>query len=184
MPYQTKGPTVLSMQAVVDGRLGAGAFQRLSTAAGAAWGALPLANGMYDAEQLCRVTQAAANELGKTQLEMFKASSAHNARNDLPTIHRIALRVLSPQQVLKRGAQFWRSYAAFGETRVLANEPGEFKGVTEGIPAQLKDYVEGAWHGFVPVAVELSGGKSPRITEARWSGSGAQHALHVTLQYR
>src|SRR6185312_815632 len=136
--YQTKGTTLLSMQAVLDRRLGAGAFKRLATATGATWG-LPLANGLYDAEELCRLTTAAATELGTTQLELFTASSEHNARHDLPTIHRIVLRVITPQLLLARGARFWRSYTAFGETRVARNEPGAFTGITDGIPPQLKD---------------------------------------------
>ncbi|HXU69253.1 MAG TPA: hypothetical protein VN947_07975 [Polyangia bacterium] len=180
--YRTKGTTLLSMQAVLDRRLGAGAFKRLATATGATWG-LPLANGLYDAEELCRLTTAAATELGTTQLELFTASSEHNARHDLPTIHRIVLRVITPQLLLARGARFWRSYTAFGETRVARNEPGAFTGITDGIPPQLKDFVEGAWRGFAPAAVELAGGKGPHITEARWTG-GPSWALHVSLQYR
>jgi hypothetical protein len=183
MVYQTKGTTILSMQAVLDGRLGAGAFKRLATATGASWG-IPLANGLYDAEELCRLTTAAATELGTTQLELFTASSEHNARHDLPTIHRIVLRVITPQLLLARGARFWRSYTAFGETRVLSNERGDFKGITDGIPAQLKDFVEGAWRGFAPAAVELAGGKSPRVVDARWSPAGPLWALTVSLQYR
>lgn len=180
--YQTKGTTVLSMQAVLDRRLGSGAFRRLAAATGATWG-IPLANGLYDAEELCRLAAAAATELGTTQLELYKASSEHNARHDLPTIHRIVLRVITPQLLLARGARFWRSYAAFGETRVERNEPGNFKGITDGIPPQLKDYVEGAWRGFAPAAVELAGGKNVHISEARWTG-GPSWALQVSLQYR
>ena len=179
--YQTKGTTILSMQAVLEQRLGAGAFKRLATATGATWG-IPLANGLYDAEELCRLTSAAAAELRSTQLELFTASSEYNARHDLPTIHRIVLRVITPQLLLARGARFWRAYTAFGETRVARNEPGDFEGITEGIPPQLKDFVEGAWRGFAPAAVALAGGKSPHITETRWTG-GPSWALHVSLQY-
>ena len=171
------------MQAVLDRRLGAGAFKRLATATGASWG-IPLANGLYDAEELCRLTTAAATELGSTQLELFTSSSEHNARHDLPTIHRIVLRVITPQLLLARGARFWRSYTAFGETRVLSNERGDFKGITDGVPAQLKDFVEGAWRGFAPAAVELAGGKSPRVVDARWSRGPSTWALKVSLQYR
>jgi hypothetical protein len=181
--YQTKGTTLLSMQAVLDGRLGAGAFKRLATATGASWG-IPLANGLYDAEELCRLTSAAAVELGTTQLELFKLSSDRSARNDLPTIHRLLLRVITPQLMLGRGAQLWRAYTAFGETRVVENNSGDFKGITDGIPTSLKDFVEGAWRGFAPAAVELAGGKNPRVTETRWSGGPSMWALHVSLQYR
>jgi uncharacterized protein (TIGR02265 family) len=181
--YQTKGTTILSLQAVLDKRLGAGAFKRLATATGASWG-IPLANGLYDAEELCRLATAAATELGTTQLELFTSSSEHNARYDLPTIHRIVLRIITPQLLLARGAYFWRSYTAFGETRVVQNEPGHFKGVTDGVPTPLKDFTEGAWRGFAPAAVELAGGKGPRITEARWSGGPSSWALNVSLQYR
>src|SRR5689334_24346820 len=51
------------------------------------------------------------------------------------------------------------NYVAFGEARAVQNEFGTYVGECHGIPKKYIPWACGCWGGFIPTAIEISGGK-------------------------
>ena len=114
-----------------------------------------------------------------------------NALEDLTSMYRFFLRIAAPQRVMGFTPRLWGTYVAFGEARAVTNEPGYYVGECTGIPHRLLEWTCGAWRGFVPTAIELSGGKDVRGTiRGTWpmdrvqGGAGDLYRLELEVRYR
>ncbi len=161
----------MQIRSWVQARRGTQAFSELSEK----HGSLPplVAGGWYDAEALLSIIEDAAS-MEKISVDQAVSEIARaNARQDLKTVYRPFLRVLSPRHVLKFLPRLWRQYFQFGSVVVLENELGSVELLTCDVPGRFVPWVRGGWRGFLPETILASGGKAPRIgsLEVRSAGS-------------
>jgi hypothetical protein len=146
----------------VDERLGEGAFTGQAKAIGAEWGGVILPGSWYDVAPLCEVLTWASGKANRSLQDVTAELATRNAREDLSTIYRVFLRLASPVRLLSMTPTLWRNYVKFGEGVAVRNTPGHYIGECTGVPERFFDWAVGCWFGFMPVAIEMAGGKGAR----------------------
>lgn len=174
-----KGSHVMQGEALLDERLGPGAFRGLAEAE-SLLSRMLLPGTWYEAGAFVRVMSAAAPRLGLSLEEVARDVARRNALADLTSIYRVFLRLASPHRTLAFTPRLWALYARYGETRVLSNEEGQFLAECVRIPDELFEWSCGAWLGFLPAAVEVAGG---RDAVSRIVGRSACGAGRSTLRF-
>lgn len=162
--FTVKGTHVMMTRSWIDEHLGDGSFAALSTELGVEWPNKFLPSGWYDVFGLNRVVQTAAKRIGVGVVESVTTIARLNAEKDLTTIYRAFMRVAGPKSLLNATPMLWRNYVAFAEAKKVSNQPGELIAECREIPADVMDWARGCWHGFLPAAVELAGGKDAVTT--------------------
>jgi hypothetical protein len=157
--YKTKGTHVLQARIWVDERLGAGMFNKLAAESGDAWPTVLLPASWYDVEPLVKLLTIVSARTRISLENITTEITARNARNDLTSVYRAFLRVAGPHLTMNATAKLWSTYVAFGEAKKIQNDPGFYLAECRGIPRHLLSWACGAWKGFVPTAIEVSGGK-------------------------
>ncbi len=160
--YKVKGTHIFQARKWIDEHLGEGSFFELArdlSSGGVDWPGPILAGSWYDVDPLQEVLAAASARTRKTVENIVTEIAVMNARNDLVSVYRAFLRVSGPHLTLGATHKLWSNYVAFGEARAVQNEFGTFVGECHGIPKKLIPWACGCWGGFIPTAIEISGGK-------------------------
>lgn len=160
--YAVKGTHVRTSQQWVDERLGEGTFESLSRKYDVAWTTV-LPSGWYDIYSLMRVMNHAVKEAHSTIFDAYVEISRKNASSDLTTIYRAFLRLAGPKGLLGASPTLWKNYVRFGTVEKVTNEPGLHIAIGRGLPSELVDWASAAWHGFIPTAAEIAGGKNAKL---------------------
>jgi hypothetical protein len=69
----------------------------------------------------------------------------------------------SPKMFLRTAPKIWDTYANFTKSEVLSNEPGRFLVRVSEIPSDVITWVMAGWKGYLVPALELAGGKQPKV---------------------
>ena len=160
--YQVKGSHIVVARDWIDERLREGAFSMQAKLAGASWGEIILPGMWYPVEPLIKVLAWASPKVGRPVQEVAAEIAMGNARKDLTTIYRAFMRLASPVRLLRMTPMLWRNYVKFAEATVVQNDPGYYIGACTELPERFGDWAVGCWLGFLPVAIEMAGGKGVR----------------------
>jgi hypothetical protein len=182
---QCKGSHALQIRNWVDQRRGPGAFQHLmSTGRGKnlGWQQL-LVGSWYDAEALLDVIEAAAKEEQMKVEDAVEEIARMNAREDLKTVYRVFLRILSPTRVVGFLPRMWQQYFRFGGVEILQNRTGYVELRTHGIPPRFVPWVIGGWRGFLAETLLAAGGKRPVVSGIRIASQGSSWSVRVEATY-
>src|SRR5688500_12073651 len=96
--FRVKGSHVLQARKFVDEKLGEGSYKTL--AGPSAPTGVILTNAWYDLEPMSKVVAQAASKLNRSVEEISTEISSRNAREDLPTIYKLFVKVASPVRLL------------------------------------------------------------------------------------
>lgn len=160
--YTVKGTHIMASRTWVDARLGEGTFDKLGEEFEVTWSKI-LPSGWYDIYSLMRIMEHATKKLGVTIFDACVEIARRNAEEDLKTIYRAFLRLAGAKGLLNATPTLWRNYVAFGTVEKIKNEPGLHIAIGRGIPLPLLEWAGACWHGFIPTAVEVAGGKNPQL---------------------
>jgi phage terminase large subunit-like protein len=176
---RVKGSHIIVVSEWCDETLGPGTFSRLTKDC---WGVV-VPVGWYEVETLFDVYAEISRRTNRTVGDIACEIASLNAERDLTTIYRIFLRMAQPQRVLSYGARLWRTYASFGETRIIKNDTGVYVGEASGFTDRQIEWASGCWNGFVPTAIRVSGGKNIRASVEKKVDDSGLWSLTFTAKY-
>lgn len=178
-----KGSHVLQVKQWIDERLGTGTFAALTKKAPENWSII-LPMTWYEIDILHAALSEACQ---KTRVSMEAASTEiarRNAAADLTSLYRFFMRVAQPQRLLTHTPRLWRTYVNFADASAVTNEHGHYVGQGDGFDEHLVAWACGCWAGFIPLAVELAGGKDVRSRIIkRWRNTNGTHSLQLEVFY-
>ncbi|MCA9696442.1 MAG: hypothetical protein KC431_02870 [Myxococcales bacterium] len=159
--FTVKGTHIMMGRTWVDERLGEGTFDSMAEEFEAGWVKL-LPSSWYDVLPFNKIISRAASKLDISVVDAVTEIATLNAKKDLTTIYRAFMRAAGPKALLQATPVLWRNYVAFAEAKKLSNETGLLIAECRMIPAEVFDWAQGCWHGFLPAAIELAGGKNAK----------------------
>jgi hypothetical protein len=163
---QVKGLAIINMRAWFDERLGAGWYTKTAREREPDWPDRVLPGDWYSSRTSFHVYKRGFEQLGGygSVQQLMEEVSGEVALKDLNGILRAFLWVASPKMFLRAVPKVWDTYANFATPDVLSNEVGRFVAKVSDIPADVVDWVTSAWAGFMIPALQLAGGKDPKVT--------------------
>lgn len=178
-----KGSHVLQVKQWIDERVGIGTFSELTKHAPENWSII-LPMTWYEVDIL---HNALAEACKKTRVSMEEAATQiarRNAAADLTSLYRFFMRVAQPQRLLTHTPRLWRTYVNFADASAVKNEDGHYVGQGDGLDEELVAWACGCWAGFIPLAVELAGGKDVRSRIIkRWRNGNGKYSLQLEVFY-
>lgn len=147
--------------AEVLGTLSARDAETLKTVVGVGW---------YPIDLYSRLIRAADTTLGKGDLGMVRRVTRFEAERDLPTIHRLLLRIVRPTFVIEKMGELWSRYNSTG--RFVIELRGE-----RGVEGTIHDWSNdralclGTQH-YADRALELAGARGVRTQHVKCRASG------------
>jgi hypothetical protein len=186
--YRVKGTHIQQTKLWIDDRLGSGTFAKIVDTFSEphrSWPGPILAGSWYDAEPLQDLLRAVAHRLGASVETIATEIAVQNAKRDLVSVYRAFLRVAGPHLTLAATPKLWANYVAFAGARAVTNVPGHYIGEGFDIPKDFVPWACGCWMGFIPTAIEISGGKKVvgKITNRRRQDDGDLWTLQLTVKY-
>lgn len=184
---KTKGMAIINNRNWLDERLGEGWYTRTARAHDPDWPERVLPGEWYSVRNSFFVFARAFEQLEGYQgvEDLMSEATIEVALNDLNGILRAFLWVASPKMFLRTAPKIWATYANFSTIEILSNETGQFVAHISEIPQDVLGWVVSAWHGFLPPALELAGGKNPdvTITERKQTPDADTWEFHYELRY-
>jgi hypothetical protein len=185
--FKVKGTHVLQTRQLINEKLGEGAFATLvheTKEARELWPGVILPSTWYEIAPLQIILAIVARNLKSTVEEVTTHIATRNARNDLTSVYRAFLKVAGPHLTLSATHKLWSTYVSFGESRAIQNEPGIYMGECRGMPKHLLPWACGCWRGFIPTAIEISGGKNCVSEVAgKWQEDNDLWKFHFSVKY-
>lgn len=115
---QLKGSAYLSTLAFIESNFGAGAkervLSRLSAEDRGTLGQSPLAIQWYPLGPFPRLLRAMDEELGRGDLALITTRGTWAAVQDMKTVHRVLLKLVTPQWVIDKGMKLWPNFHSTG----------------------------------------------------------------------
>lgn len=115
---QLKGSAYLSTLAFIDAKYGSAArervLERLDAEDRAIFGATPLAIGWYPLAPFPRLLRAMDAELGRGDLSLVIERGTWAAINDMRTVHRVLLKLVTASWVVEKGMKLWPNFHTTG----------------------------------------------------------------------
>lgn len=173
---QLKGSAYLSTLAFIDTHYGAAARERvlgrLPAEDRAVLGSSPLAIQWYPLDPFPRLLRAMDAELGRGDLTLVTQRGTWAAMQDMRTVHRVLLKLVTPSWVVEKGMKLWPNFHTSGRweskrngdkgARALLHDLGV---VDEAMCATLKGWIIGL--------LTLAGTKQPTVDHLECRARGA-----------
>jgi hypothetical protein len=138
-----------------------------------------LNGGWYDALPTQPLFQAAGRLAGQNTLDITRQAAAAAAVNDINGIHRVLLKLASPEMVIERVPRAATQYYNFVTSTVEKLGPQSYRLVGEGIPAGIASIYMAVTEAFLLRAIELAGAKEPRNLWHPHKPLGVRHGVTV-----
>jgi hypothetical protein len=160
-----KGMGAINIRNWFDERLGAGWYTRTAREHDPDWPDRLLPGDWYSVRTTHYVYKRGYEQLGgyESVEKLMEAASGEVAIKDLNGILRAFLWAASPKMFLRTVPKIWDTYANFATTEVLGNEVGHFTVKVSSFAPDLVDWMTASWEGFLIPALELAGGKDPKV---------------------
>jgi hypothetical protein len=148
-----------------DERLGTGWFTRTAREREPEWPERLLPGDWYSVRTSFHIYARGFEQLDgyESQQHLMEVVSGEVALADLNGIMRAFLWAASPKMFLRTAPKIWDTYANFTKSEVLSNEPGRFLVRVSEIPSDVITWVMAGWKGYLVPALELAGGKQPKV---------------------
>jgi len=170
-PFRVKGVLYLGTKSYFDDHV-QGGFEKLRQTLGP--GALRdfidqrfLPSGLYEVLHVPHLIAAEAAATGQSERAYLRRRTEHQAAIDMGGIHKILLKVASPEMVVVRLPKVMTQMYNFGETKITQLGPREFDLRVDGVPGDLGPWLETALEIYVESALVASGAKTPLVTMQR-----------------
>jgi hypothetical protein len=127
--------------------------------------------GWYPLALYARLLRAVDQQLGAGDLRAIPPIGRFEAERDLPTIHRLLLKMVNPSYVVDKMAELWPRYHSTGELRI------ERRG-DRAVDATLADWASDealclGFQSYCQRALELAGARDVRIAHSSCRARGA-----------
>ena len=179
---QLKGSAYLSTLAFIEANYGAGAkervLERLDADDRAVLGSTPLAIQWYPLAPFPRLLRAMDAELGHGDLALVTERGTWAAINDMKTVHRVLLKLVTPSWVVEKGMKLWPNFHTSGRweskrqgdkgARALLHDLGV---VDEAMCATLRGWMIGL--------LTLAGTKNPQVEHPECRARGASTCVYL-----
>jgi hypothetical protein len=173
---QLKGSAYLSTIAFIEANYGAAArdrvMARLPNEDRTLLGSSPLAIQWYPLAAFPRLLRAMEAELGRGDLSLVTERGTWAAMQDMRTVHKVLLKLVTPQWVIEKGMKLWPNFHTSGRweskrqgdqgARAVLHDLGV---VDEAMCATLKGWMIGL--------LQLAGIKKPMVDHAECRARGA-----------
>jgi hypothetical protein len=146
-----------------------------------------MASSFYDVYPLVVMAHTCARLNGITFTDLVKARVRHQASKDLSGVHRMILRLVSPETIATRLPQLTAQYFNFGTGRISKQETGRVEAVRGGVPEGLVDWYGIVGTSYVVCAMEINGTKNPKARLLPPQKEGKAHGLDLytmTFEFR
>jgi hypothetical protein len=132
--------------------------------------------GWYELDLYARLLRAADAQLGSGDLRAIRPIVRFEAERDLPTIHRLLLKLVNPARVVEKMAELWPRYHTTGRPLLERRGDGAFD-------ATLSDWgVDEAlcrgFQGYCERALELAGARELILTHVSCRARGATACVY------
>ncbi len=173
---QLKGSAYLSTIAFIEANYGAAArdrvMARLPNEDRTLLGSSPLAIQWYPLAPFPRLLRAMEAELGRGDLSLVTERGTWAAMQDMRTVHKVLLKLVTPQWVVEKGMKLWPNFHTSGHwesrrqgdkgARAVLHDLGV---VDEAMCATLKGWMIGL--------LQLAGIKKPMVDHTECRALGA-----------
>jgi hypothetical protein len=162
---RVKGLAMVNVRNWFDERLGTGWCTSTAREVEPAWPERLLPGDWYSARTSFHIYARGFEQLGgyESQQHLMEVVSGDIALADLNGIMRAFLWAASPKMFLRTAPKIWDTYVNFSKSDVLSNEHGRFVARISDIPGDVITWVIAGWKGFLVPALELAGGKDPKV---------------------
>jgi hypothetical protein len=162
---RVKGLAMVNVRNWFDERLGTGWCTSTAREVEPTWPERLLPGDWYSARTSFHIYARGFEQLGgyESQQHLMEVVSGDIALTDLNGIMRAFLWVASPKMFLRTAPKIWDTYVNFSKSDVLSNEHGRFVARVSDIPGDVITWVMAGWKGFLVPALELAGGKDPKV---------------------
>jgi hypothetical protein len=163
---RVKGLAMVNVRNWFDERLGTGWCTRTARELEPEWPERLLPGDWYSVRASFHIYKRGFEQLGgyESQQELMEVVSGEVALADLNGIMRAFLWAASPKMFLRTAPKIWDTYVNFTKSEVLSNENGRFEARVSEIPGDVITWVMAGWKGYLVPALELAGGKNPKVT--------------------
>jgi hypothetical protein len=178
---QLKGSAYLSTLAFIEAHYGAGArervLSRLPPEDRATLGSSPLAIQWYPLAPFPRLLRAMDTELGRGDLSLVTERGTWAAMQDMRTVHRVLLKLVTAQWVVDKGMKLWPNFHTSGrwESKRAGDKFAratliDLGVVDEAMCATLKGWIIGL--------LTLAGVKRPHVDHVECRARGAATCVY------
>lgn len=187
--FRVKGNAYRGHQDFVDNHLPGGASSQraalsdLSPALGPVWSDYLeqrfLASRWYDTYPLAVAGIACAKITGEPFLEFVHRRTCIQARNDIGTMHRLLLRLVSTRTIAKRVPLVASQYFDFVTATTHEYNEARVSGELAGVPLDLAPWWAAIANAYVGTAIELARGEPGKIETTSFEPTGEAHGVPI-----
>jgi hypothetical protein len=170
-PFRVKGVLFLGTKTYFDNHV-PGGYETLRKTLGP--GALRdfmdqrfLPSGLYEVMHVPQLIAAEAAATRQGERSYLRRRTEHQAMADMGGIHKILLKVATPEMIVVRLPKVMTQMYNFGEPTITQVGPREFDLRVDGVPAELGAWLQVALEIYVEIAIRTAGGKSPFVAMQR-----------------
>ena len=166
-PFHTKGHvytgTLGYLKHAVPGSLPA-LYEHLEPDVATFFEQIFLASGWYDNLPMAPLVEVAAQMLRKSPYDLVADMSRERGQEDIRGIHKLLLRVSSPEQVAVRLPRLTMRYFDWGSVDVQPEGRNRVRGVRTTVPELLVDWYFAATSGYLEAALPHAGARNVRTS--------------------
>jgi hypothetical protein len=128
--------------------------------------------GWYPLGSYGRLLRVVDRRIGNGDLRAIPPLARFEAERDVPSIHRLLLKMVKPAYIVEKMAELWPRYNSTG--RLTVHRRGD-----RAVDVTLSDWSDDgalclAVEGYSGRALELAGARDPRIVQVRCRAHGAE----------
>jgi hypothetical protein len=178
---QLKGSAYLSTFAFIDAQFGGSARERvlgrLSPDDRALLGGLLLPIRWYPLAPFPRLLRALEDELGRGDLTLVTERGRWTAINDLRTVHKLLLKVVTTQWVIEKAMRLWPSFHSTGRWEAARDGDSGARAVLHDLGV-VDDAMCATLKGWILGLLTLSGVRQPSVLHAECRVRGAASCVY------
>jgi hypothetical protein len=141
------------------------------------------ADDWYDVLPVALLIRAEAKAMGLSVAEYMRARSRFQAQLDINGLHRLLLKIASPEMVAMRLPALLSRVFDFGEARAERRGRGHVTSSMRGWPLILGEWYLNAFNVYTETALRLAGAIQCTVRLAPPEPDGAQHGVEtVSIQ--
>jgi hypothetical protein len=138
-----------------------------------------LPGGWYDVLPTQPLCQAAARAAKQPLFEHTRKMARESAYRDINGLHRVLLKLASPDMIMERVPSAAKQYYDFVTSRVEKVRPKCYRLTAEGVPAGITALYMAVTEAFLLRALELAGAQEPRQLWHPSQPIGQRHGVTV-----
>jgi hypothetical protein len=164
---QLKGSAYASTFAFIDSEYGVGARERVLARVSAddreVLTGIILNISWYPLAPFPRLLRAMDAELGNGDLALVSRRGTWAAINDMKTVHRVLLKLVTPNWLVEKGARIWSNFHSTGHWEAKRLGPKQIRASLHELGV-VDDAMCATLGGWLIGLLTLAGARSPQIT--------------------